>query len=182
MPMSARTRLFLSSYVPLFAIAALRFDGTWLRLGMLAAAVLGVASLISLIVASQRIERRTVQPTAVRDLGSEVAAYIATYLLPFLTVSQPRARDLIAYGLVMATIGVVYVQSDLLGVNPLLYLLRYRIYALEGARRTRDGADADAVIMSRRRPIANQPIVVHELSEGVYLAATSKSITTDHRP
>jgi hypothetical protein len=68
--------LFLSSYAPLFAILALRFDRRWLSLTCGALAVLGVIAAVVLIrryrgVSGQRWPLQTVE-----DRGSEVAGYL----------------------------------------------------------------------------------------------------------
>ena len=131
--MTARIRLFLSSYVPLFVVSAIRFENTGLQIFLGVTAVVGTVSLVSLIhVSANRVQPRVAPATSVRDLSSEVAAYVATYLLPFVTVDQPGWRDLLAYAIVFLTLGVVFVNSDLVGVNPLLYLLGYRVFAVSG--------------------------------------------------
>lgn len=85
--MTVRIRLFLSSYVPLFAAAAIRFDHKAARVFLIILAAIGVLSLTSLVLVSiLSVSRRIATPTAARDLGSGVAAYVATYLLPLLTV------------------------------------------------------------------------------------------------
>lgn len=168
--MNARIRLFLSSYVPLFVAGAVRFDHPYLQVTLVVAAVIGVASLISLIrVTRKNIEPDPATPTAVRDMGSEVAAYIATYLLPFITVDNPDKCDLVAYSIVFFTIAVVFINSDLVGVNPLLYLLRYRTYRVTGIRKLNSGADADAIVISRRVVVVGSPIRLAKLATGVSL-------------
>jgi hypothetical protein len=64
---------------------------------------------------------------ASEDTGGEVSGYLASYLLPFVTVPSPGWRDLLAYGLFLLVGLVIYVQSDLVRVNPTVYLFMYRI-------------------------------------------------------
>ena len=167
--MSARLRLFLSSYVPLFAIAAVRLDGTPVRVALAVLAVAGIASLISLVRVSKRVEPRRVSPSAVTDLGSEVASYLATYLLPFLMVGEPDAADIVAYALVLATIAIVFVKSDMMGVNPLLYLLGDRVYAAEGIRLTASGQPRRSLLVSRWDLNDGEALMVTDLAKGASL-------------
>lgn len=125
--------LFLSSFAPLFLLLALRFEERklWLPLALLA--VLGLFLLSRLL-----RQRATVQPSPrtfvnVRDEGAQVAGYLASYILPLLAISKPSWRDLVAYSLFLALYAVVYINSDLMQVNPMLYLDGYRLYAAESA-------------------------------------------------
>lgn len=177
--MTAKLRLFLSSYVPLFVVSAIRFDDLALRLTLGFAAVVGALSLFSLIrVSGKKIQSIEVMPTSSRDIGSEVAAYLSTYILPFVTVSQPTTRDLIAYSIVFVTIGVVFVNSDLLGVNPLLYLLGFHVFRVSGTRMLKGGEYVDAVIISRGCVSSNSRISIVSLAEGVHLVVPSRTKDT----
>lgn len=167
--MSARLRLFLSSYVPLFVIAAVRVDDARLRASLILLAATGVWSLFSLIRVSRSIEPRVVEPTNVMDLGSEVASYVATYLLPFVMVGEPDSADLVAYSLTLLTIAVVFVKSDMVGVNPLLYLLGYRIYGVDGVRTTAVGAQRRSLLISRLPLDDAHRLTVTDLAAGASL-------------
>lgn len=169
--MSARIRLFLSSYVPLFVIVAIRTrDGTlcWV---LLALAAFGGYSLFSLIRASKQIEPRRVKPSSVTDLGSEVASYLATYLLPFMMTEEPDARDLLAYSLTLAIVGVVFISSDMVGVNPLLYLVGFRVYAADGIRKSEMGNSRQSLLICARtwEIEANQPLKIADVAKGASL-------------
>lgn len=65
----------------------------------------------------------------VRGEGSQVAGYLASYILPLLVVADPSWRDLAAYGGFLAVFCVVSVRAHLLEVNPLLYLYGYRLFS-----------------------------------------------------
>jgi hypothetical protein len=64
------------------------------------------------------------------DTGGEVSGYLASYLLPFVTVPTPGWRDLLGYALFLLVGLVIYVRSNLVRVNPTLYLLGYRVLAV----------------------------------------------------
>jgi hypothetical protein len=173
--MLVRLRLFVSSFAPLFVVAAVRFESRNLRVACAVIALLGVATLLMLLRSStNEVSPRHATPTAIRDLGSDVAAYVASYILPFVAVEEPTALDLVGYGIVLVVLAVVFVNSDLIGVNPVLYLMRYRVYSAEGARVDRYGDDREALMISRRRPRVNQRVAVADVSEGVLIVVDPK--------
>ena len=95
--MLGRPLLFLSSYAPLFALLAIRFEQRWLWISCTVLAVLGVVSLWLLLRLDARSSPGPHTLVSSRDAGVEAAGYLATYLLPFLTVATPTIRDVIAY-------------------------------------------------------------------------------------
>jgi hypothetical protein len=128
-----RLRLLLSSYVPLFLLLAIRMDGTPLRVTLLVIALAGALCARSVLHANQTQAPQPLRITMVRDEGAQVAAYLATYLLPFLMVSNPTVPDLIAYAAFLGIVGLIFVRTDFLQVNPLLALAGYRLYQAESA-------------------------------------------------
>ena len=168
--MITRVRLFASSYAPLFVALAIKFDNSRLASVLVGVAVVSSVSLWMLLRTSSHTAPRAVTPTACRDMGGEVSAYVATYIIPFVTIGNPDARDLVAYGVVFATLCVVYINSDLVGVNPLLYLFRYRVFAVEGIRLDRDGVARECLVVSRRRPVAGAAIEVVDINDDLRIA------------
>jgi hypothetical protein len=144
---AARARLFLTSYAPLFAIFAIRFDPPHLRV---ACALVSVFGFVDLWRITHQTTRRampfTISIDAVGDVGGEVSGYLASYLLPFVTVSSPSVKDLIAYALFLLVAMAVYVRSDLVRVNPTLYLLLYRVVRIER------GDQAGQYLITREEP------------------------------
>jgi hypothetical protein len=129
--MVGRWLLFVSSYSPLFALTAIRLDPSTLQTVLYWMAVGGAGGLFAVFAAARRIQPRRREFVAVEDRGVDVAGYLATYLVPFLTVSKPTGRDVIAYACFLALVGVVYVRSTLIGVNPLMYLICFRLFAVK---------------------------------------------------
>jgi hypothetical protein len=56
-----------------------------------------------------------------------VSGYLAAYLLPFLTVPEPSATDLVTYAIFVFVAGLIYVRSGLMQINPTVYLLNRRV-------------------------------------------------------
>ena len=161
---AARSRLFVSSYAPAFLIFAVRFDGLVLRLCCASIAIVGVADAW---LVTRAIWRRTipflVSPRHVEDVGGEVAGYLASYLLPFVTVSRPTVRDLLGYGLYLLVALVIYVRSDLVRVNPTMYALGYRIFRLDYGNVQRQ------YLIARVEPRVGEPVEAVDIA-GILLS------------
>jgi hypothetical protein len=114
---------FLSSYAPLWIMLGLRFDALPLQIGLVAFGV--VCALILGVILRRGSTTRPANTTLTitGDAGSDVSGYLAAYLLPFLTVSDPGLTDVCAYVIFVAVAGIVYVRSGLMQINPTVYLL-----------------------------------------------------------
>lgn len=152
--------LFMSSYAPLFAILAIRFRSTGLIVACATLSAVGFAAGAAVLVRFHQVTGSTWTVRTVEDRGGEVAGYLATYLLPFVTVSEPGVRDIVGYALFLAVIAVIYVRSSLVQINPTLYLFGWRLFAIEigdgwsgyllARGPVRKGTDVAAVRMTER--------------------------------
>ena len=136
-------RLFVSSYAPLALILAIQRSEhvwpLWARPAFWAFAVVGLGGLID----AYRLPRGALRKGHVRvtlsdlnDEGGQVAAYIATYLLPFIGFHISGWRDVVALVVYFAVLFLVFIRSDLALVNPALYLTGWRVTsATRNARR-----------------------------------------------
>ena len=145
--------LFVSSYVVVFTALGLRFESPFLRWPCFGIAFLGACSARYIIRNQNRRSTQRVKLRTVDDRGPEVGGYLATYLLPLIVVSTPTVLDVVAYGLVMITTGVVYVRSRMVQVNPTLYLTGYRLYHV-----TTEGPNGeiafDEYLLTDKEPVA----------------------------
>ena len=131
-------------------------------------AVLGVASLWVLLHLDARV---TVSPhvlTTAKDAGPEAASYLASYLLPFLTVSSPSVRDVVAYIGFLVVAGAVQLRSSVIQVNPLLYVLGYRVLAVE------DDRGLKAYLVSRGRPAVGERVLASRFRDDVLIDRSSR--------
>jgi hypothetical protein len=127
-----RSQLFLSSYAPLFAILAIRFHGTTLKAVCAGLAGFGLLYLAVVIwVVPRNAQPRSYPVQSVDDAAGEVAGYLATYLLPFVTVPSPSAADLAGYSILAVVVAVIFTRSELARINPTLYLLGWRVASIE---------------------------------------------------
>jgi hypothetical protein len=139
--------LFLSSYAPAWLILAVRSYQRscvlfWISIG-LAVASAGAFLLFIWLARRGGPFNATVDEVEPRD--AELAAYVATYLLPFVVVFGAKAQDVIALGLFLAFIGLLWVNSDMIYLNPLLTAIGYHVYIV---RITPTGGTSDNVTRS----------------------------------
>ena len=107
--------LFLSSYTPLFILIGLRsinrLDGITVAAGVLTVAgLLGDGSILDDCTPEGGGEYEL---TEVECCDGDVAAYAATYLLPFLPIFSGSWQDVASLIGFVALLGVVYVRSRL---------------------------------------------------------------------
>jgi hypothetical protein len=137
--------LFLSSYSPAMLILAVRSfqRSTALFWVSLAVALLssGAFLLFIFVVRTGGPFRGTIEDVESHD--AELAAYVATYLLPFIVVFGASLQDVIALALFLLFIGLLWVNSNMIYLNPLLALIGYHVYV---ARLTPIGSGAGGVM------------------------------------
>jgi Ni/Fe-hydrogenase subunit HybB-like protein len=125
--------LFLSSYSPLFILLALRTFHKSAPMFILSCTALGIAIVgIALFAIAARLrsaETHRVLSAEARD--GDLAGFAATYLLPFLGIFGAGWRDVLALALFIVLIGVIYVQSRMIFVNPVLIVFGYHIYFVQ---------------------------------------------------
>ncbi len=154
-------RFFISSYAPLFGILTLRLDWRPVAIGCAVLALVGLGTALSLLRGLRGLQPDSYRTTTVVDRGPDVAGYVATYLLPFLTVAEPSARDLIAYSAFLLVSAVIYVRSSMMAINPILYLLGFRVSWIT------DSHGGEAFLISRSRPAPGTYVDAVEVMPGV---------------
>ncbi len=164
-----RLRLFASSYAILFLISAIRFDHTVLRITLLAFFAYGVVDAWFLTRYAQTKTPEAQVIKECRDAGAEVAGYLASYLLPFVTTSDPSLADLAGYGLYLAVIALVFIRSDMAQVNPTLYALGWVVHRADVEMK------GEVLVISRHRPQVGDKLDFVELAD--VLVATQEGAT-----
>lgn len=160
-----RLGLFLSSYSPLFAILALRFQRPQLFMcWSLAALGLGAAAWV--LAAERAKAPGSFEIDKIEDQGPQVVAYLASYLLPFVTLAEPSNQDAVGYALFLLVLALVYVQSDMLQVNPTLYVFRRRVVKVTTKKAWQ------AYLITHRVPLPNETIQATTLASGVLVRSS----------
>ena len=126
--------MFFSSYAPLFLMFAFvnRSDGTiWLTLVILSGVSLAALATVMTLKLKEKGPRLVVKHA--RPTDGEVLAYIATYLLPFLGLDLTNGEDVALLVGFLAVLMIVYINSNMLFVNPALSLAGFRAFEVEDA-------------------------------------------------
>jgi hypothetical protein len=174
----SRSFLFLSSYVPLFAIGLLLSTKDTGTATIVYAILLG-GGLLAVVAVIALFEQRQAVDIEIRGLaphGEGTAGYIASYLLPFVFSDFASWQDVVAVVAFIVLIGVVYVNSSMIHLNPTLALAGYTVYGIEFATL---GAEPDAstrpalLIHRGRMPRRGDTIAARRLGDGMYLANQS---------
>jgi hypothetical protein len=98
----------------------------------------------------------------VEDQGPEVAGYLASYLLPFVAVDQPDAALAAGYAIFLVVAAIVYVQSDMVQINPIFYFFGRRVQKV-----TTTSDDWPAYLITRDRALPGEEITATTLTNGV---------------
>jgi len=154
-----RARVLLSSYAALNFILVARLSH-WgaLRWCCLALGVLGVGDALRLTLLAKTTGGDEKVFVEVRDSGSEIAGYLATYLLPLLAAPNPGAGEIVGYAIYGVLIVVITLRSDLAHVNPTLYVLGWKIVSV----RTSTGREKFLVCRTAPRP--GHPVYVTDMN------------------
>lgn len=128
-----RLVLFLSSYTPLFLIMAVKY---WLVHRYFAYYMIGVAavSVLLLLIYLKRsstlaVDHITIERISGKD--TEALSYIVVYLVPFLDIKLDEVTSAISLLLLLLVLAVIYVNSNLIYINPTLNLLGYHLFEIE---------------------------------------------------
>ncbi len=58
-------------------------------------------------------------------------SYIVSYLLPFIALPSCDSGDVISLAIFIGVLAVLYINSDMIHINPVLNLMGYHIYGVE---------------------------------------------------
>src|SRR5579884_4105781 len=144
-----RWMLFISSFFPLTVIFGILFATQEPILAGVVVLV-GLFGLITTLIYVFGFSRRVapIQGKIVerQEKGSDVMGYIAGYIVPFATFPLSGWQQIAAFLVFVFVLGIVYVNSEMIRVNPILNLLGYRLYEVK----VENGEDSVSLITRRR--------------------------------
>ena len=128
----ARAVLFVSSYAPLTLIFALLFfrDRPLVAAINLGVTLLGLLGVAGFLLGTRRFGGRQGKVVAVHSRDDQVMSYIMSYLVAFLSVAFSDVRQLIALAAFFVILAYIYINADMIHVNPTLNFLGYHLYAV----------------------------------------------------
>ncbi len=128
-----RVMLFLSSYFPLGAIFCVQLyqdEPKW-AFGISVAVTIGLAGMVSYLWVIRKVNPISIKVAAVNRRDGEAMSYIVTYLLPFLDLPVGTFKEGMSLAIFFVVLGILYINSDMLHINPMLNLFGYHIYEVE---------------------------------------------------
>jgi hypothetical protein len=139
-----------------------RYNGVAAAAGVLT--ILGGCSTFLFLRTARQKSTGRYQLLEVENRDSDIAAYAATYLLPFILVFSGAWQDLASLGAFIAFLGFMYVRSRLIYVNPILALMGYRLWRVipttAGAPAAATGSPWPRYLLTRTHRISKGQIIL----------------------
>lgn len=158
--------MFVSSYSPLFVVLAIQAHDWRVSVGLLAGAALGVLGLEVILREARKTSPEVVEARSVEPKSAEIAAYLASYLIGFVTNGLTDWRDASAFGIYLIVLAVVYARTGLIYINPVLALQGYKLVSATA------GSEQDAasvVVITKNDSVRPRNLKGVRLINGVYL-------------
>ena len=176
MTLFLRLMLFLSSYVPLAVILFILYLQSqpilaWVALG------LGLVGLFALLIYLfgyvPHVSPVEDTVTEQHGRGGEVMGYIASYIVPFATITLDGWQQIAALLIFLAMLGIVYINSDdMLRINPMLNVLGYRLYEVS----LKHGFEGETyALITRHRITRGSTVRLVALENDIYIEKNSRT-------
>lgn len=140
--------LFISSYTPLFLILFVKnltipnkinldyikqLDSKTLVIFLSVLIIFIIVILSNLLlyfffIKVKKISSQNISLDHIENKNTETLTYMGTYLIPFIGVEFKSIQDIISNIFLFSVIGLLYIKSNLILVNPLLSILGFNIY------------------------------------------------------
>jgi hypothetical protein len=161
-----RLLLFVSSYFPLAAIFFVLFFNkhTVAAISVLSVGTLGLIGLAIYLRVINRFGPISVRVKDVQRRDAESMSYIVSYVIPFLAVPFNGLEQGIALSIFFVVLAILYVNSNMIHINPMLNLGRYHIYEV-----TLEDETVHALISSKRRITRGQTLSAIKVGEDILL-------------
>lgn len=162
-----RCMLFLSSYFPLAVIFWVIFVAQQPVLAWSAVIVGGTGLLVSFVYVfgvTSRLEPVQGKIAERHEKGSDIMGYVASYLVPFATFTLSGWQQITVFLLFMFILGVIYINSEMLRVNPIFNLIGYRLYEI-----TVENGEDSVSLITRRSVKRGDTIRIVGVVPGIFL-------------
>ncbi len=158
---NVRILLFLTSYFPLFVIIMIRhYQQIEVFYVLIPIIVISSVALFRVFSSLNKIVGMPISSKSkIENSGSCILQYFLTYVIPFVTIEVLDWQNVATYGIIFFVIGVIYIKSDLIYLNPTLLLLGYKIYKVTTI-------NDEIVVITNNNKFLNNPII--KIGAGVY--------------
>lgn len=163
--------LFLSAYLPLFLILAIKNWFNEITIILLLAVFLYSFIWFLILWIRKNDTTDSFIVTSVENRSKDALTYLVPYIIAFVSFDMTKWQDLTALFVLLVILFVVYVNSDLLYINPLLAFFKYQIYSVE-VRKTAAGCDEkrwEITVLCREKVRVGDTLRVKDLSDNVFL-------------
>lgn len=162
-----RCMLFLSSYFPLALIFFFLFfeqQPVW----AIVILAIGLSGLIIMMLYFLRFAPRlgSIQEkiTGLQRRDGDVMGYIASYLLPFVAIPFGGWQQGVALLIFVGVLGIVYVNSNMIYINPMLNLIGYHVYEI-----ILEHSEVPHSLITRHRMAIGETIHIIDIGDGIFL-------------
>lgn len=161
----ARGIFFVSSYIPLYVIFIILNFGkpNTLYLNVFFVSLIGISGFLLWLVFEQvkHVDGDWKTFTNVENVNKINLEYFVAYLLPFLTTVFVEIRQDIALLVLFAIMGIMYVKSDSIYMNPVLTIFGLNIYKVS--------TNSEEFIVISRHLDKNETKQIKRLTSGVFV-------------
>ncbi len=172
MKMWVKIGLFLSSYLPLFLILAIK---NWFDSRMVLILIfVSMYSLVWIILInnSKKGTSESYRVIKAKDKSQESLNYIIPYIISFIGFDLNKWQDWSALGILLLMLFMIYLNSELLYINPMLSFFHYRIYGVKVCKPVIGCEDtvSEILLISKKDKIKkNDNITVKDIDSNVML-------------
>lgn len=162
-----RCMLFVSSYFPLALIIWVLFltEQPVLAWSSLSIGVVGLSLtfvyFFKVLPAMTPIQEKITE-RQIKD--GDVMGYIASYVLPLVTFPLDGWKQVVVLLVFVLVLGIVYVNSDMIRINPMLNLVGYHLYEIK----VEHGTESYSLI-TRRRIRRGDTVRIVDVGRGLFL-------------
>ena len=164
--------MFLSSYSPVFILLSFRTPQWWAKTLLLGLTAVSLVGLWLILTWTKRKPVTTSHVISRRDAGAEASGFLAAYLLPILVFDTTDWYFFWACFVFLSIALIVTVRSSLIQVNPVLFILGWRILAVEVAARQGDKVTVSRYLLTRKDVRVGAEIKGYRLGKDVLLRYT----------
>ncbi len=167
-----RVMLFVSSYFPLaliYGIFLVKAHPIWAAAVVLVG-LLGVLILLIYFLGATQGKPASHETIAnVQRHDGDIMSYIASYLIPFVTFPLGDWTQVAAIVIFLVVLLIVYVNSNMIYINPMLSILGYHLYEVEFAQ-----GKLSHYLISARRLWRDDSVYVIRIGDGMFLEKRKK--------
>lgn len=128
-PLPVRIELATAAFAPAFGLIALRSWGQWWAWVFLGLMIVGIGILLIGVVLVGTGNPEPYVLEEIKDSSAEAVGYIGAYIVPVVIDTSKSDLNAIVATLGLFLVFVIHVATGRVHINPLLYLVGYRIYA-----------------------------------------------------